>query len=374
MINNVIIIIIYVFIGSVFFRLPDRNTYKRKKQYVGIVSILLILQSALRNLAVGDDTYGYYTAFIAANNKYTYSEVFSNFLNYYNGSIGSDFGYIFMEKFFSDILGGNFRIFLFLVAILFFISLGKFILNNTRKLSDIVVAYTIYSALYFSFYSITGIRQTIAMAIVMFAIPYIKSKNIFKFLLLVFIAFTIHKSAIIFILFYAVNRFKRLGKYLFLFALFLFPIAMSFKGQMLAVFQVIIGSDSYSEYEGAGTLTFTLLFLLVSILTYWKRNFFIQNNVNSSFFFSALALCLVLLPLSWINPSLIRIIMYFSIYLLVVIPEILNSFSPISVKLSKDLKIVSIILLVILYMKSNSEFQYGYFWDDMRLNKHYFQR
>lgn len=279
-----------------------------------------------------------------------------------------------MEKFFSDILGGNFRIFLFLVAILFFISLGKFILNNTRKLSDIVVAYTIYSALYFSFYSITGIRQTIAMAIVMFAIPYIKSKNIFKFLLLVFIAFTIHKSAIIFILFYAVNRFKRLGKYLFLFALFLFPIAMSFKGQMLAVFQVIIGSDSYSEYEGAGTLTFTLLFLLVSILTYWKRNFFIQNNVNSSFFFSALALCLVLLPLSWINPSLIRIIMYFSIYLLVVIPEILNSFSPISVKLSKDLKIVSIILLVILYMKSNSEFQYGYFWDDMRLNKHYFQR
>lgn len=371
MINNIIVILIYIFIGSIFLRLRDKNTLKRKKQYVYIVSILLILQSGLRNLAVGDDTYAYNTAFIAANTKYTYSEVFSNLNMYLTGKADSDFGYIFIEKFFSDILNGNFRIFLFLIAILFFISLAKFILNNTNKLSDIIVAYTIYSALYFSFYSITGIRQTIAMAIVMFSIPHIKDKKIIKFFVLFILALTIHKSAIIFILFYLINRFKKVGKYSFFLALFLFPLMMGLKGQMLTIFQSIIGYDSYNELEGAGTFTFTLLFLLVSILTYWKRKYIIKNNEHSQFLFSALALCLFLLPLSWINPNLIRIIMYFSIYLLVIIPAIVNSFSTISLKFTRDLKVVCIVLLMALYINSNNRFEYKFLWQDMTLGDNY---
>lgn len=372
MINNIVVIILYVFIGSVFLQLSDRNSYKRRSQYATIVSLILILQSGLRNVAVGVDTYGYYLKFIDAKHDYTYEQIFQNFNKYLTNTSDKDYGYIFLEKFFSDLLNGNFQIFLILIACLFFFSLRKFILNNTRKLSDIILAYVIFSTLYFSFYSITGIRQTIAMSIVMFSIPFIKTKKFLPFLSIVLIALTIHKSSIIFICFYFLNRFKNVSKYIFLFVLLMFPLIMSFKGNFLVILQSFVGYEVYQDFEGAGTFTFTFLFLLVSIFAYFKKNYLIKNNDNADNFFGSLALCLVFLPLSWINPNLIRILMYFSIYLLVIIPELINSLSIISIKITRDLKVVVVILLILMYMKSNSDFQYRFFWDDMKINNVYY--
>jgi hypothetical protein len=70
---------------------------------------------------------------------------------------------------------------------------------------------------FFQFYSVpllyifavsgTIVRQSLAMAIVYFAYKYIVERNFFKFILLVLIAFTIHRSAIIILPFYfIVNR------------------------------------------------------------------------------------------------------------------------------------------------------------------------
>ena len=373
MISNIIVIFIYVFIGTMFLRLPDKDSYKRRKQFVIIVSVILVLQSCLRNLAVGEDTYAYFMTFTNAS-RFSYHDTLTFFLNNFKYGIGKDPGFFFMEKFFNDILYGNFRVFLILVAILFFYSLGRFILTNIRKLSDVILAYVIYSVLYFSFYSITGIRQTIAMAIVMLSIPYIKKKKIVPFILIILVASTIHKSAIIFIIFYVINRYKSIAKYIFTFALLLFPVAMIFKGQFLILIQSFMGYDDYQSMDGAGTMTFTILFLFVSLFTYLRRKYIEKNNVNFPFFFNALAVCLVFLPLSWINPSLLRIIMFFSIYLLVIIPEIINSFSTVSMKFTKELKVFCMIILVALYIKSNNGFEYGFFWDEMQLSSHYYQK
>ena len=73
----------------------------------------------------------------------------------------------------------------------------------------------------------------------------------------------------------------------------------------------------------------------------------------------------------WINPSMLRVIMYFSIYLLVIIPTIINSYKKFSPKIYMDIKIASIVILTLLYMNANSSFEYRFYWEEMKLGKNY---
>jgi len=373
MINNLIVILLIVSIGFHFYKKKNNGKDSNRKIYIQIVSCILILQSGLRNVAVGDDTYGYSIRFNDISQS-SYNEIFGLIKNYLKTGIGIDPGYILIEKVFNDLTFGQFQLFLLCIASFFFYSLARFVYANTKTISDITLAYVIYSTLFFSFYSITGIRQTISTAIVLFAIPYIKKRNFLLFITFIFIAFTIHKSALIFIPFYFMNRFKSMGRYIFLATLLLFPILMSLKGSMLSILQSFMGYEQYKQYEGAGTYVFTALFLVISILFYIRRKEIYKINGNANYYLSALALCLVFLPLSWINPSMLRVIMYFSIYLLVIIPTIINSYKKSSRKIYMDMKIASIVILTLLYMNSNLSFEYRFYWDEMRLNEQYYRR
>ena len=75
------------------------NKSNGRKIYIIFSAIVLGLQSALRNVAVGTDTYGYYQAF--ENVKYTtWEEVFISFPNTYLYGDGKDPGYLLLEKIF----------------------------------------------------------------------------------------------------------------------------------------------------------------------------------------------------------------------------------------------------------------------------------
>ena len=54
----------------------DEN--RTRMNYIVICSVLLILQSGLRNVAVGADTYGYKLSFVAIG-KQSWSDIFENF-------------------------------------------------------------------------------------------------------------------------------------------------------------------------------------------------------------------------------------------------------------------------------------------------------
>lgn len=376
MIFNLIVILFNLFIGFHFLQIykGEADSYKIRKKYIIICSVVLILQSGLRNVAVGADTYTYLMNYESVSH-FPWSRVISDFKEYYEYGIGKDPGFDVLQKMQQTIID-DYQFFLFSVAVLFFIVFGNFLLKNSKRFIDVILGFLVYSVLFYSFYSLTGIRQTIATAITLYSYEFVKKKKIIPFILLVLIASTIHKSSVFFFIFYFLCRIKN-TKYLFNLTLFMFPVFFQFKDKMASYLMIISGYDKYEVMDG-GAITFTVFFLIIGITGLLRRKVILSNDSNASNYYNAFSIVLIFLPITWVNPTFMRINMYFTIFLTLFIPEILYSFKDISLKLKNDITILAIIVLMGLYIKgswiTDQEMPYGFCWEEMRLPKHYYIR
>lgn len=365
MIINLLIIAYILLLGFIYnYKYgSDCNTYVVRKKYITVVSIVLILQSGLRNVKVGDDTLAYYISFQEVQMK-SWSDIFTNFISVYKYGEGKDPGYIVFEKII-ETFTSEYQILLFAIAILFFFALGNFILKNTTRLNDAMVAFVIYSVLFYAFFSITGHRQTVATALSLYSFELIKRKKLFPFLFLLLIAATLHKSVLLFIPFYVIAHVKN-TKYFNWTILLLFPVFMITRNQISAYFKVLAGYEDYTVNEGAGTFTFTFIFLLIVIVALLRSKIILQNNRNALYAFNAFGIALLFLPLTWVNPSAMRVVQYFSIFMLILIPDIINSFGVFSAKFKRGVQNGIILVLIALFIKSNlNTVPYGFFWENM---------
>lgn len=372
MIVNLVVIFLILFIGVVFGETlkHSADSYSSRKVYIGLICFILILQSGLRNVAVGEDTFNYFNWF-EETKDISWSRLFQDISDYYKYGIGKDVGYPLLMKTF-QIFSSNFQVYLLFIALFFFSALGNFILKNTNRFIDVVFAFVIYSVLFYSFYSITGIRQTIATTFSLFSYEYLKRKKLIPFLILLFLGASIHKSILIFLPFYFVVRMKNLN-YFYYFVLLLFPIIMINRSLIANLLKIIGGYDEYEQYEGAGTFTFTLMFVSIFLFALLRRKTLIKQNSNVKNYFTAFAITLLFLPLSWINPSALRVVMYFTIFMIVFVPEIVFTFQEISTKFRFYLSVFAITMLILLFVKANwnNTLGYGFFWQDMELPYNY---
>lgn len=374
MIVNLIVIVLILAFGQYYSKVAKnrKNSNPVRKNYIKVVCLILILQSGLRNVAVGDDTFNYFLTFEEIKVT-SWNNIYYSFVEYYKYGIGKDPGYLLFQKII-QILTDEYQVYLFIVAIIFFSALGNFIYKNTTRMFDATLAFVIYSVLFYSFFSITGIRQTIATAAALYGYELIKNKKIIRFMIIILLASTIHKSVLIFLPFYFIAQIKN-TKYFYRIILFLFPVFMIYKGNLATLVRSIGGYNEYEDYEGASTFTFTAMFLLIAIVGLFRSKIIMKNNPNAQYYYNAFALALLFLPLSWINPSFLRIIMYFTLFMLLFIPAIIESFHVISVKVKYDIRRAVIIILIALFIKSNwGNYSYGFFWQEMRLPENYFIR
>lgn len=373
MIVNLIVIILILILGLLFSNGTRQqiDSARNRKKYIQIVSFILILQSGLRNVAVGADTYAYFLKFEDVKTM-SWSKIIEAISEYYELGIGKDPGYLAFQKI-VQIFTSEYQVFLFVIAIIFFSALGNFIYKNTTRLNDAIIAFVIYSVLFYSFFSITGHRQTIATAATLFGYELIKKKRLFNFLFLIILASTIHKSVLIFIPFYFVAHIKK-TKIIYVGALILFPFFMIYRNSLADYFKVLGGYENFETIEETGTYTFTAMFLLISIVAIFRNTIILKNNINAKHFYNAFVIALLLIPLTWVNPNAMRVVQYFSIFMLLFIPEIIFSFENISRKVRKDITAVVIVLLFFLFIQSNwnRSNEYDFFWNDMRLPEGYF--
>ncbi|SDH60661.1 EpsG family protein [Flavobacterium omnivorum] len=370
MIINLIVIALILFLGFHFSRKKDKNNESNRKKYIRIICFILMLQSGLRNVVVGSDTHTYFLSFQDSRSS-SWQDIYIRIVDYYSFGIGKDPGYAAFEKLVSSIFG-EYQLLLIVIAIVFFSALGNFIYQNTTRLIDAILAFVIYSVLFYSFFSITGHRQTIATAAAMFSFELIKRRKLIPFLLLIVIASTIHKSVLLFIPFYYIAQISK-PKLFFRVVLLIFPIIMVFRNNLSTYLKILGGYEEYGINEAAGTSTFTALFLLISIVALLRSKTILQNNIKAQQYYNAFAIALLFIPLTWVNPSAMRVVQYFSIFMLLFIPEIIYSFQAVSLRVKRDLTFFIIIVLIALFLKSNwNTSPYGFFWEEMRLFKAYY--
>lgn len=329
-------------------------SYNRKKVYCIFAGILWILISGLRGLEIGADTYAYFTSYNAIKNESLFKLWNNIYQRYILHQDIQDPGYDFFVKL-TQYVTDNYQIFLIIVAVVFMVPFTIWIAKESK---NPIISFVLYSSLFFAFFSITGIRQTIATALVVLVGDWlIKEKKIVFFIIVCLIASTIHYSALVFLPFYFMSKIPVNRKTIFGWSI-IFILAIIFRYQLKMIFIDMSGYTDYAEtYAGAGTPTFTiLLFLLfiLSILSY-KRD---QDLKEYNRFYVALYMAIFFLPLTWLNPSAMRIVQYFSIYLVVLVPEMIESVFDNRSK--KNVTVIVIIVLVALLIKNQPS--YCFFW------------
>ena len=330
--------------------------------------ILFIIQSGFRHLAIGDDTFAYYEMFEEIRNM-KWDDIISSFFNFLHTDEGKDPGYHILQKIFASVFP-NFRLFLIAVAVLFFTAFGKLLYRYTNSNKEILVAVALYQCLYYSFMSITGIRQTIAASFLLFAIPYILGKKWIKGILLILIAATQHKSALLFSGFIILPYIQN-SRLLLMFAFFGFIPMMIWGSQVAEYLMVGTRFEQYSnylnEYEGAGAYGFMVFILLLSIGLYIQNKRLCEMNTYNYVYINAIAIALFLTPLTMINPSNMRIVQYYSIFALIMLPKLCTIFSN---RINFDLYKM-VFWLLFFYTIFFRHVEYAFFWQNMQLGPQY---
>lgn len=357
MIAYLINIFFIIFWGGVI--LVPNYSDTRKKVYCIIVTIQWILISGLRHISVGPDTYAYKIYRFEKTLQTSWEDLFDNFYNIIILKMdGKDPGYPILEKIF-QMITPNYQLFLLFIAIFFMVPLGIFVYQYSKRP---ILSFIIYSCLFYSFFAITGHRQTIATGLVLFrGYELIKKRNLFEFLLIIIIGMTIHKSVICLIPFYFIAHKKITSKYI-ISVISTFIFIFIFKNKIMLIISALVGYEQYgTQFSGAGTPTFTLFFILIVVAAIYKSKKILLNDTyykDRIIWYNALFMALIYLPLTYVDPSAMRIVQYFSIFIILLIPEIVSSFKP---KEGQIISFIGICLMIILFIRQNP--QYCFFWE-----------
>lgn len=107
------------------------------------------------------------------------SDFFSKYFSPTNNQ-DKDPGYSIFIKI-TQIFTSNSRAYLFIIAIIFFLSLGKFLKEHTESLQELLFSYVFYINLFNGYVPNSAIRQTLAISIILFAYTNLQKKRCLLF-------------------------------------------------------------------------------------------------------------------------------------------------------------------------------------------------
>ncbi|HAF06928.1 MAG: Uncharacterized protein XD76_0184 [candidate division TA06 bacterium 32_111] len=349
-INIILIFLIYFILVYINYK----TKINVKKIYCTIITIQMILFSGLRHYSVGPDTFAYYYQFEMVKGM-SWEQIIRIFFNSFfsNQYYFKDPGYLIFQKIF-QIFSGDYQFYLIFIAIIFTVPLGILIY---KKSENPLLSFLIYFCLFFAFFGITGHRQTIATSLVCI-IGYwaIVNQKIKYFFILSTIAFFIHKSSILFFPLYFIAKKKLHFKYLIFILLAFILFFIFFEIKILSPIANFFRYENMLYFDIKGTETYTLLIIIIFITFIWRKNIFLQKEDNY-YYFNTIFLGVLLTLMTFKSQSFMRLQQYFNFYIILAIPELVETFKK---KDRNFVLLIAISVLLILYLRLDK--YYKFFW------------
>ena len=305
-----LVIVFFVFLldnGKKNLVLFNNKKMKIDSTYFYIIGTVLILISGLRKYTIGIDTYAYKVRF-----EQIKSLDFRNFLN----NIELEYGYNFLEFLLSRITD-NFQLLLIIIAIIYVTSVSRIIKKYS---ANPPISFILFLTLGFYTFGMSSIRQTIAISITLLSFDYIVEKKLFKFISFVLIASFFHTSALIFLPSYWFSKFRVNKKSVATFvvvALVTFLLKDNLRELMMVLFP-----RNYEVVETGGELFYIFMLLSLMVGFLFKKSLVNSSYFNKYFYFMIVA-AIIIFPIAKFNPAILRLYYYYSIYLILYIPNIL---------------------------------------------------
>ncbi len=172
---------------------------KNSKAFVVFCSLIFIAFACFRGLEFTSDITRYDFVYQENANK-TFSELF---ILLFSGE-GKDVTYTIFSMLFYKLHIPSI-VFFHLIYLFFAYSLGRFISKNSN---DVFLSFLMYLTFGYYYFTLTAVRQSIAMAFLLLSYEYIGKRKFVKFTLLVLLAGAFHLSALSFILAYPLYKLK----------------------------------------------------------------------------------------------------------------------------------------------------------------------
>lgn len=373
-----IILILALIAGVSLIRLffSEKDTRKIETIYSGV---LIFLYAALRGQTVGIDLPNY-------SNNYTeisfwsIDDILHNSASY---TFSRDpFFWVVMKIL--TFISSDPQIMIVAVSAIVALSISVLIY---RSKTDVLLCFLIFICLRYYSFTFTGLRQAIAMSVLIFAVKYLETKKFVPFILITLIAAAFHASALVFLLAYPIMLIKKTQLLLlvsFVFLIFAFAFNSLFSKIVLFV---PFFNDRFSNYlEMSETLTGKVIFgiyliVLIFILIQQKqiRTFIVKKtslsklklkeiirvNTNITLYYNFLIIGTTISLIGMSYSGLFRIAYFFLIPgLFFLLPWAINYYQKLSEGI--PLKLVVIVLLIFQFIiigpGAGTE-EYLFFWE-----------
>lgn len=277
-----------------------------RKYYCFTIATILALVIGLRGLNIGIDTYSYFNMF---------NTIIDNNLQYSFESMNIEKGYVFLNYILGRFMGGNFHILLLVIAVLYIVSVSFVIYKYSE---NPWLSFLLFVAFGYFTFGMSGLRQTMAMSFTMISFLFIKKNKLGFYLFFIAIAYSLHVSALVFLPAYFMDKIK-ISKYsLSIAAIIIIPIA--FFVEFLFNYLNAFARISYQEMETGGMLMY-LFFVATTLLGLFLR----KESDNNDFYYFMMLATIVLWPIAKTHPAMFRLTFYYSIFMIIFIPNILKS-------------------------------------------------
>lgn len=212
--------------------IDDKKT--KKIVFISATTVHLIVISGLRSIQVGSDTL-------------IYKEVFNSlsgvpFLDLFDVYPKFENGYQLVSYLFSNVFN-SFNFYMFIVSTFVYMVLGLIIYKYS---TNPLFSYVLYVILGMFDFNLSGLRQSIAMSIVLFSIIFLIDQKVIKFTSTIILAAFFHKTAIIFLIIYPLVHYPIRKVYRKCYPIIFFVLLLF--GYKITVFFTTIFQEGYIEY------------------------------------------------------------------------------------------------------------------------------
>ncbi len=285
------------------------RTRHGKKVCVSISTIILALFSGLRTWWIGD-CIKYYTLFVNCNSNDWKSYVFEKPEN-----IG-------IRLFFKAVgyFGFKFEVAIFIIAALSAAAIGYIIYKYSPSP---LWSYTMWIAMGFYIFTYSGLKQTIAMAFLMFAMDAVIKDKLWRFLFWMLIAGLFHAPAFIFLLAYPFAR-RHISRTQLLILVLLIAVVFVFRNQIVGWLTELYYEDSEealmaSKMIGGRFLMMGFILVVSLIIRPLRRGDLVYSKV-----FTVMLLALTVQMFSVFDNNFSRLADYFYQFIILFMPMVLE--------------------------------------------------
>src|SRR5699024_9352770 len=337
------------------------NMYTKDSLNKSLPNYICIVPSFIAVFFVSAFRGDFMTDYVNYRNLFNNLASFS-FTELFNYDYNIEFGYIIFNGIIQIFTDDPLYLFIITTLIILICFYHQFSHYSTNLWLSVLMFVTVGS--YYASFNIT--RQILVVAILFAGSKYLYERKLFKYLLVVLLAFTFHKSALIMVPFYFILNFRINPRNLFLF-FSISTILVFFFDCFLDIVQNFV-YDNYTENaygmtgQAAAKTVLPVAFFIFSLLNVKKLD---SNNAMHRIWFNAIFFYALFNILALQVEMVERIGRYFAPYALLLIPFL---FSKMQNKYLRFIYMMVLVFMLILYnfvILNDSSFDPYYFmWDN----------